>query len=183
MRSEVKTEKLVLRKYEIAFAQLLFEAASESKGGEFSHWMPWCHENYSISESEGFIKNCQENWQTKGEFAFAIFDADSNKFLGGVGLNQPNAQHKFYNLGYWIRTSAQNRGAASEATRALAQAAFADLPEINRIEILAAIENIPSQRTAEKSGATREGILRKRLIIGDRIHDAALFSFIREDFK
>ena len=183
MRSEIKTENLVLRKYEAAFVPLLFEAASESQGGEFSRWMPWCHENYTIAESESFIKIAQENWQDKTQFAYAIFDADTNKFLGGVGLNQPNAQHKFYNLGYWIRVSAQNRGAASKATRALAQAAFEDLPEINRVEILSAIENIPSQKTAEKSGATREGVLRKRLIVGGRIHDAALFSFIREDFK
>jgi RimJ/RimL family protein N-acetyltransferase len=85
-------------------------------------------------------------------------------------------------LGYWIRVSKQNRGIVSDATRVLAQTAFTDLP-INRLEILTALENIPSQKAAEKSGATREGILRKRLVIGGRTHDAVMFSFIREDFN
>ncbi|MGI9054420.1 MAG: hypothetical protein ACR2F2_01325, partial [Pyrinomonadaceae bacterium] len=40
MRSEIKTENLILRKYEISFIPLLFEAAVESRGGEFPHWMP-----------------------------------------------------------------------------------------------------------------------------------------------
>jgi len=182
MRSEIVVEKIILRKYEIGFAPLLFEAASESKGGEFSRWMPWCHENYTFAESENFIKRAVEDWRNATEFAFAIFDAATNKFLGGVGLNQPNDNHKFYNLGYWIRVSKHNKGTASAATRLLAKTAFEDLP-INRVEILAAVENIPSQKAAEKAGATREGILRKRLTIGGRTHDAALFSFVREDFQ
>jgi RimJ/RimL family protein N-acetyltransferase len=54
--------------------------------------------------------------------------------------------------------------------------------EINRIEILVAVGNIPSQKTAEKAGATREGILRKRLKIGNEIHDAVIYSFVKADF-
>ncbi len=182
MRSEIKTENLILRKYEMTFAPLLFEAATESKGGDFSYWMPWCLENYKFEDSENFIEKVTGKWKSGTIFGFAIFDAKTGEFLGGIGLNQPNNVHKFYNLGYWIRTSQQNRGIASEATRFLAQTAFEELP-INRIEILTAIENIPSQKAAEKSGATREGVLRKRLVIGGRIHDAAMFSFIREDFQ
>lgn len=190
MHSEIKTENLILRKYEIDFVPLLFEAASESKGGEFSRWMPWCHENYTIEESREFTektvgnwRNAEDVWRNEMQFGYAIFDTKTGKFLGGIGLNQPNAQNKFFNLGYWVRTSEQNRGIAGEATRALARSAFEDLPELNRIEILAALENIASQKAAEKSGATREGVLRKRLNIGGRIHDAVMFSFVREDFK
>ena len=182
MRSGIVGEKIILRKYEIGFAPLLFEAANESKGGDFSRWMPWCHENYTISESKTFIESLEEKWHSGKVFGYAIFDRKTNEFLGGTGLNQPSEIHKFYNLGYWIRVSRQNRGVSSEATRVLAKAAFEDLP-INRIEILTAVENVPSQKAAEKSGATREGILRKRLIIGDGVHDAVIFSFVREDFR
>lgn len=181
MRTEIKTDNLILRKYESDFIPLLFEAAIESKGGDFSYWMPWCHENYSIAESKDFIAKTQENWKDSTQFGYAIFDGETEKFLGGVGLNQPNENHKFYNLGYWVRTSEHNRGIASEAARALAKTAFEDL-EINRVEIIAAVENIPSQKAAEKSGAAREGILRKRVVISGRIHDAVMFSFVREDF-
>jgi RimJ/RimL family protein N-acetyltransferase len=189
MRTEIYGEKIVLRKYEIEFIPLLFEAASESKGGDFSYWMPWCHENYAIEDSRDFIektvenwKNSEDVWREEMQFGYAIFDAETGKFLGGTGLNKPDKIHRMFNLGYWVRTSEHNRGIASEATKLLAKAAFEDLPELNRIEIVAAVENIASQKAAEKSGAFREGILRKRLIIGGRIHDAAMFSFVRNDF-
>src|SRR4028119_831335 len=103
MRSGIVGEKIILRKYEIGFAPLLFEAANESKGGDFSRWMPWCHENYTISESKTFIESLEEKWNSGKVFDYAIFDRKTNKFLGGTGLNQPSEIHKFYNLGYWIR--------------------------------------------------------------------------------
>lgn len=182
MRTEIYGKQIMLKRYEKSFASLLFEAASESRqDSQFSYWMPWCHANYTLTESEAFIEKVAENWQDETQFGYAIFDTKNGDFLGGCGLNQPNNIHKFYNLGYWIRVSRQNRGTASEAARILSKAAFEDLP-INRIEILIAAENIPSQKTAEKAGATREGILRKRLVLSGRIHDAAMFSFVREDF-
>lgn len=190
MRTEIYGEKIILRAYEESFVPLLFEAASESKGGDFSYWMPWCHENYTIEESREFVEKTVENWKNSSDawredsqFGYAIFDSETDKFLGGTGLNKPNTDYKFFNLGYWVRTSEQNRGIASLATRVLAKAAFEDLPELNRIEIVAAVENISSQKAAEKAGATREGILRNRLIIGGRIHDGVMFSLVREDFQ
>lgn len=181
MRSEIEAEDIILRKYDFDYALLLFEAAHSSRGGEFTRWMPWCHENYSIDESESFIKLSIESWEKGTQYNFGVFDEQTNEFLGGVGINQPNEIHKFFNLGYWTRVSAQKRGIASRAARALAKAAFEDL-DLNRLEILTATENIASQKAAEKAGALREGVLRKRLVIGGKIYDAVMFSFIREDF-
>jgi RimJ/RimL family protein N-acetyltransferase len=68
------------------------------------------------------------------------------------------------NLGYWVRTSETGRGIASKATRLVAQFGFAELG-LQRIEILAAVGNVASQRVAEKAGAVRECVARKRLLI------------------
>ena len=182
MREEIKSDRIIIRKYQIDYAPLLFVAASESKGGEFSRWMFWCHENYTLEESENFIIGSIENWKNQTEYDFAIFDAQDNKFLGGVSLNLINRERGSANLGYWVRTSKQNRGIAHAAARLLARTGFEDL-KLNRIEIAVAVENYASQKTAEKSGATREGTLRKLLSIGGVQHDAVMFSFVREDFK
>ena len=181
MRTEIKSENLILRRYEMGFAPLLFEAAIESRGGEFSRWMPWCHENYTMADSESFISSSIGNWNNQTEYDFASFDAKTDKFAGGVSLNLFNRERGTANLGYWIRTNSQNRGFAHTAVKLLAKTGFADL-NLNRIEIAAAIKNYASQKTAEKAGATREGILRQLLSIGGTQQDAAMFSFVRADF-
>lgn len=180
MKQQISNGVITLKKYEMEFAPLLYEAARESYGGEFTRWMPWCHENYSIEDSKLFIAKTLKGWKQKNQYSFAIFDAHNNEFLGGIGLNQFGL-HKLVNLGYWVRTSRHNRGIATQATRILTKACYEDL-DINRIEIVVAVENIASQKAAEKSGAIREGILRERLIIHQNFHDAVMFSFIRADF-
>ncbi len=182
MRSEIIGEKIILRKYKDSFAPLLVEAAIESHGGDFSRWMPWCHKNYTLDESESFIAHSVENWKNELEYDFAIFDAQNGKFVGGVALNLFNPHRKLMNLGYWVRTNSQKFGIAHTAARLLAKTAFQDL-DLNRIEIAAAVENYASHKTAEKAGANREGILRQLLNIGGRQHDAVMFSFVREDFS
>jgi len=182
MKEEITNGHLALRRYRPEFIPLLFEAACESKGGEFTRWMPWCHESYSISDSEEFVKSMQSSWENGTDFGFAIFESDAVNIVGGVGLNQFNTMHNFANLGYWVKPSKQGHGIASTAVRMLAAAAFEALTT-NRIEILAAIENAASRRAAEKAGANFEGVSRNRLLIGGRVHDAALFSLVRSDLE
>ena len=182
MRSEIKSDKITLKCYETLFVPLLYEAVSESHGGEFSRWMPWCHAQYAIEESESFIAKSIENWNNQTEYDFAIFDAQNDKFLGGISLNLLNTERGSANMGYWIRTGNQQRGIAYAAARLLAKTGFEDL-KLNRIEITMSVGNYASQKTAEKSGAPREGILRKLLSIGGVQHDAVMFSFVREDFQ
>jgi ribosomal-protein-serine acetyltransferase len=55
--------------------------------------------------------------------------------------------------------------------------------KLNRIEIVVAVRNTASLRVAEKVGATREGVLRSRLVAHGQIHDAVMFSLIRGDLE
>ena len=97
-----------------------------------------------------------------------------------MGLNFFNRVHQVANLGYWVRTSATGRGVATKAAHLVARFGFAQLG-LHRIEILAAVDNIASQRVAEKVGAVREGVLRKRLLINGESLDAVMFSLLPED--
>ena len=80
MRTEIFGDKIKLKAYEKSFVPLLFEAASESKGKDFTHWMPWCHENYTIKESREFIEKTVESWNDETQFGYAIFDAGQKSF-------------------------------------------------------------------------------------------------------
>jgi RimJ/RimL family protein N-acetyltransferase len=84
------------------------------------------------------------------------------------------------NLGYWVRTSAAGRGVASAATVLIAHYGL-QVVGLKRIEILADVENLASQRVAEKAGAMREGRLRNRLFHHHEVHDGVLFSLIADD--
>ena len=99
-------------------------------------------------------------------------------FVGGCALNDINQTHNFANLGYWVRTSRTGQGVATAAALLVAQFGFAKLG-FTRLEIVAAVGNVASQRVAEKVGAMREGVARNRHVVHGRVYDAVMYSLIR----
>ena len=168
-----------IRRYELGDVASLFEAARESIN-EVYPWLPWCYPGYSMDDSSAWVRSQGEAWDMGREYSFVIFDRRSQGYVGGVGLNQINQIHRMANLGYWVRTSRTGLGAASAATTLAAQYGLGELG-LQRIEIVAAVDNIASQRVAEKAGATKEGILRNRLLNHGKPTDAVLYSLIPAD--
>jgi len=181
MRITLSNNQVTIRRYDTVDVPLLCEAARESSA-EVSVWLPWCHSHYSMEESLEWILRSGKQWDEKREFHFGIFDSQSGGFVGGVGLNELKPEHRLANLGYWVRTAWTGRGVATAAASLAAGFGFKDL-WLDRIEILAALGNKPSQRVAEKLGANKEGVLRNRLVIHGQAHDAVVFSLIGSEWK
>jgi ribosomal-protein-serine acetyltransferase len=167
---------VLIRPYTPADVPLLVDAAVESINEVFP-WLPWCHPGYMASEAETWIEHCAAARGTGTEYNFVVTNGAS-RFLGGCGLNQLRPDHRIANLGYWIRTSASGHGVATAAVRRLTDFAFGET-DLLRLEIVAAADNVASQRVAEKAGALREAVLRDRLLLHGKSHDAVLYSLVR----
>ncbi len=154
----------------------VYEAVRETID-ELHRWMPWCHRDYSLADAAAWIAAQDEGRQSGMSYEFLIV-GEQQRILGCCGLNQINAGRRIANLGYWVRASEGRRGVATRATREVAEWAFANT-ELERLEIVAAVENGASQRVAIKAGALREGVLRSRLFVHGEICDAVMHSLIR----
>ncbi|HEX8494037.1 MAG TPA: GNAT family N-acetyltransferase [Pyrinomonadaceae bacterium] len=181
MEADLTDNRIVIRPLRADDVDAVYEAVRESIK-EVAPWLPWCHPDYSREETSAFISSLAEEANAAQDYGFAIVDAETNAFLGGIGINQINHIHRIGNLGYWVRTSCTRRGVAASAARQMARFGFRELGLL-RLEIVVAIGNHASQRVAEKAGATREGILRKRLLIHGQSHDAVLYSLVAEDLE
>lgn len=167
---------VVLRQLDLADVADVFRAVRESRT-ELSRWMPWCTPDYDQATAAEYVKKTQLDRKAGRSFEFGVFGADG-EYLGNCGLNWVNTQDKCANLGYWIRTPRTRRGFATSAVIELARWGFRNT-DLNRFEIVASVENVASQRVAERAGAQREGVARQRIMIGGRVHDAAVFSIVR----
>ncbi len=168
-----------IRPYKISDTNSLYEAATESIN-EVGQWLPWCSPNYGYADAEQWVAAREQARLERTDYSVVIYDVDTGEFVGGIGLNNIDWQNGWANLGYWVRTNRMRQGAASSAVPLIAQFGFDEL-DLQRCEIVAATENIGSQRTAERAGATKEGLLRNRLLINGKLHDAVVFSLISTD--
>jgi RimJ/RimL family protein N-acetyltransferase len=178
---ELADDGLVLRPFRLDDAEEICAAVRASLS-ELVVWLSWVHPQYTIEDTQAFLEGRAEAHTRDGEFAFAMIERQTGRVLGACGINQIEKAARRANLGYWLRTDATGQGYATRATRLVARWACESLG-LERIEIVAAVGNKPSQAVAERAGASREGIARKRLNVHGEQHDAVVFSLVRGDFS
>jgi ribosomal-protein-serine acetyltransferase len=166
-----------IRRYRVDDAATVLQAAHESIA-ELEPWMPWCHPNYSMDESQAWLETQATAFEQGTAFEFAIVSA-SGRYLGGCGLNQIDKANKRANLGYWVRSMETRKGVATVAVGLIRDWAFENT-DLVRLEIVIACGNLASHRVAAKAGAAIEGLLTRRLVLHGNVHDATMFSLTRE---
>ncbi|HSK76035.1 MAG TPA: GNAT family N-acetyltransferase [Thermoanaerobaculia bacterium] len=166
-----------LRPYRVEDAPAVLEAALSSVA-EIRPFLPWCDPDRTLEEVRAWLEAQVQAFEAGTAFEFAIL-AEDGSYLGSCALNQIESANRRANLGYWVCTSATRRGVATAAIRQIVRWAFENT-DLIRLEVIVSTKNVASLRTAEKAGAVREGVLRKRLLLHGVAHDAVVFSFIRE---
>ena len=175
------SDKVVaLRRFHPRDVDALHAATRESLD-DLIPWMTWATPTYGRAEVAEYIRVVADSWDAGRYYAFAITDALDGTMLGAASLSHIHPVYNFCNLGYWIRSSRRGNGLASRAARLAAKFGFEQLGLI-RVEIVVGVENAASIKVAEKSGAHREGILRDRMTVREKVYDAVMFSFVRSDF-
>lgn len=170
---------ITLRPFNFGEEGELFHAVHSSLP-ELSPWMSWANESYTKELAHNYITVTRAEWN-HSLYVFAITDANTNEILGACSLSHIHPIYKFFNLGYWIKTSHHGNGLAGRAALLGARFAFEKIKLI-RAEIVIAVGNHASKRVAEKIGAHDEGILLNRMTVGKKIYDAHMFSLLPSDF-
>lgn len=172
------TTAIQIRRYRAEDVDAVTEAVLESKN-ELARWMSWCHPNYDRQDAAAWVDSRPAAWERNEEKSFLVINSEG-QLLGSCGIHRIDLRQHLGELGYWVRSSAIRQGVATEAVRLVCRWAFQE-GGLHRIEIVASVENIASQRVAEKAGGLREGILRERILLHGRWHDCVLYSILNHD--
>ena len=132
--SERESNGISIRRYQSGDAAGIVEAVQESVA-TVGAWLDWCGNGYGAAEAEAWIAHTGDSWDKAEMFAFAVVDATSGDYLGGVGLNHIDQANHSANLGYWIRQSYQGRGVGTQAARLVVGYAF-ELLKLTHIEVV-----------------------------------------------
>lgn len=168
-----------IRPYRLDDVEEVYAAADESRQ-HVGRWMSWMTPGYSIEDTRNWVQHAVDAREKGEAYEFLIIDSQTHAIVGSCGLNLFNKDNRFCNLGYWVRASRLGQGAARQATLALRDFGFSQL-KLNRIEIVVADGNLPSQHVAQSVHALYEGLLHKRLTNQDRVYDAHMYALINQD--
>ena len=113
---------------------------------------------------------------------FAIVHATTQDLLGSISLMRFAWHHARAEVGYWLAAPARGQGHATRAVRLICAWGF-DALRLERIDLLAATGNPASQRVAERSGFTREAVLRSYMAGTYERQDMVAFGLLRDELS
>jgi RimJ/RimL family protein N-acetyltransferase len=125
-----------------------------------ARWLP-VPVPYTLEDGRTYVEDVVPvGWADGTSATFAVVSAQDGGFLGDISLKLPHRDLRFGEVGYWTAPWARGQGVASRATRLVADWGLRELG-LNRVELLAEVGNVASQRVAEKAGFVREGVVRR----------------------
>lgn len=137
---------------------------------------------YTVSRQRERIRESLYQMRDRREYNFGIFDNRTGKLIGHISLyNIKRLPFSSGFIGYSIDEGEIGKGIGTEAVRLLTAFAF-DTIALNRIEAYVSPRNHGSIAVLEKSGYTREGLLRKLLYINGVWEDHYIYAIIEDEF-
>jgi RimJ/RimL family protein N-acetyltransferase len=154
------TERLLIAAPRAGLGPSMSLAVAESFG-RLSPWMPWAQQVPSVEDSEAVVRRQMADFILRRDLPYQFYDREpeGRRLLGGTGLHRMDWRARRFEIGYWIRSSAEGRGYVSEAVDALAAMAFENL-QARRLEIRMDEDNLRSRAVAERCGFALEAVLR-----------------------
>ncbi|GAA3817641.1 hypothetical protein GCM10022226_42790 [Sphaerisporangium flaviroseum] len=153
-RDVIPAGSIVLREPVKTDAEAIARGCSDP---EIVKFIPTVPVPYTLDDALTYVTEMVPADWNRGGVSLAIADAATDQWLGNIGL-KPLDVRGAGEIGYLLAPWARGRGVASAATRALTEWAFAQ--GVHRVELVANVENVASQRVAMAAGFVREGVQR-----------------------
>lgn len=170
----LRSEKVVLRMIREADLEnlSLLDSDIDCRGPYF---------NPNLQSEVMLRKQFDENGLWDDNAGDLLICSPDNRILGKISFYKTRAYFNAVEVGYILYDIAsRGKGVTTEALTLFVDYLFFS-KGINRIELVAAVENAASRRVAEKCGFTLEGILRSALTHQGKQLDMALYALLREE--
>jgi ribosomal-protein-serine acetyltransferase len=160
-------------------AEAFFEVVDRNRT-YLREWLPWVDATKIAEDTRIYIQECLENIEKGTGYDLGMCFED--QWVGSIGLNSISATDRKADIGYWLDQKYEGKGLMAKAVQALVKHSFTEM-NLNRLTIMAAVENTKSRAIAERLGFVQEGVCRQDEWLYDRFIDLAIYSLLRSDWE
>ena len=173
---EIKTERLLLRRFTLDDVQPMFENwANDERVTRYLTWEP--HKEVEVTKClVGIWCNDYDNPE---HYCWAM-ELDGQP-IGSISVVHFDERSDRAELGYCMGYDWWGKGLMTEAITALVDFLFTEVG-CNRLEIVHLIENPASGRVAQKCGFTKEGVRREYFNKNGVFHDDVFYALLKKDW-
>ena len=162
-KEKLASKRIYLQKPEVSFDfALKMYAVIEVNRDHIMPWLDWARPEINSRAEDSFVFALQADkaWKQGERFEYAIYDIQTNDYLGGVGVVKRGKDEVCcFEFGYWLKKEACGKGYMQEALRLIEDEFFG--LGVKRFTIRADVENEASNKVAQNLGYEFEGTLRQ----------------------
>lgn len=179
----IDTERLGLRKYSAQDAAYLFQLVDANRPVLLENFAGLAKEVLNVEAAGLVIARKGEEWDKRSGFCYGMYVRSSNTLIGQLQVKNLAWDIPSAELSYFVDSSCQRQGFASEAITAIVTLLFERL-QFNRIFVRIIPKNVHSIELAKKLGFRHEGLHRAAFRCGGgELHDVHHFALIAAEYK
>ena len=177
----LETEHLLLRRLEINDYKEAYEAWYKDK--EVSKYSLW-DEHKSSEFTRKLFEIWYKEYKNLDVYRWLIVLKDTNEIIGIIdSQNNKYEDYGAFELGYSISKKHWNKNYMTETIKRIIKFFMEDV-EANVVYAECMSDNIASERVMQKSGMTKEGVLRNRVITKEKkLNDLISYSITKEEYE
>lgn len=137
-------------------------------------------EEMTAEKVSAFIKQANDEIEQKISYNFAISN-ENDEYLGTISLKNVDWSSRVAEYAISMRTSAQGKGIATNATNEILRYAFEELG-LNRVFLNVLYENEKAIRLYEKCGFRYEGIFKEHINIRGKNRTIKWYAIMKDEW-
>ncbi len=179
---EIETKRLVLTEIQPDDVAAIFDLFSNKLVVEYYDLEAFI----AVEQARDLISIFRSRYETSTGIRWAIRLKSSGKIVGTCGFNSWSSKMRNAVLGYDLMPRFWGKGYASEAVRAMIQAAFAGMLPCGRLNRIQA-DTVPGNHASEallcRLGFKEEGLRRESGYWKNTFHDLKCFGLLKSEFN
>ena len=130
----------------------------------------------SVEDERKYLRKNAKKRKDNFEYNYAIIL--DKKVVGACGIKIDQHSPYIGEIGYFVDENHWGKGIATKSVELLEKIAFNKL-KLKRTEILMNPKNTASEKVAIKHGYKKEGLMKKKVLVLGKYHDALLYAKIK----
>lgn len=103
------------------------------------------------------------------------------EIVGSIDIHFINQQANRGEIGYMISSSYTNKGIVTKCVKKVCEIAFEELG-LNKLALMADVENLPSNKVAQKAGFSLVGTLKEEILMYEQYRDLNRYELLKSEF-
>jgi ribosomal-protein-serine acetyltransferase len=182
--TKLESERLLVRCYTLTDAAMLVDVAASNRERLREEFPLRLQSLAGRQEAEMFVWQLIQQWELREEFHFGVWEKSSGLFTGEISLTEIDWKIPKGNFSYFAVEGFAGKGIMSEAAIMMTALAFETL-QMRKLQIRCVVDNLQSQRVAERCGFRIEGVMRNDFLKADgqTLVDVVYYGMTPSDYR